>query len=169
MAWFESPLLIRSGICCHSYKSDYPQSTVVITNATKDAKQKLMAKTVAGVHFRYVFGCDPNRPCLEARNITKEVNDAWSLLMWSRQIRNLYPCPSLRELPLRKLPAAMFGADDDIHRRAGQPMEMDWRSTQDLKIISWSRKNILRKLRHACVVSVGENVGCNASLCCGAG
>ena len=101
------------------------QFEILLLNATESAKRKLMAKIVAGVHFRWVFGCDPNRPWSEARNITKEVHDAWSLLVWSHQIRNRYPCPNLRELPLRKLPAAMFGADDDIHRRAGHPMEMD--------------------------------------------
>ena len=60
----------------------------MIINATESAKRKLMAKIVAGVHFRYAFGCDPDRPCLEVKNITMEVNDAWSLLMWSHQIRN---------------------------------------------------------------------------------
>jgi len=45
-----------------------------------------MRKIVGGAHFRYAFGCDPNRQRLDAGNIAKEANDAWSLLMWSHQI-----------------------------------------------------------------------------------
>ncbi len=46
----------------------------------------IMRKIVGGVHFRYAFGRDPPRPYLEAGDIAKEANDAWSLLMWSHQI-----------------------------------------------------------------------------------
>jgi hypothetical protein len=63
----------------------------------------------------------------------------------------------------------MLCTNDDIHRRAGQPMEMDWRSTQGLQIIARSRKNILWKLRNTSFVPLGENVGNNASICGRAG
>jgi hypothetical protein len=47
---------------------------------------RLKAKIGASVHFRDALGCDPNRPRLEAKNIAKEFNDAWSMPMWSHQI-----------------------------------------------------------------------------------
>jgi hypothetical protein len=49
---------------------------------------RYLRKIVGGVYFQYAFGCDPNRQRLEAGNIAKEANHAWSLLMWGHQIRD---------------------------------------------------------------------------------